>query len=85
MVTGVAGASGGVAIPLPAAVGTNPSSPPALSCYTTDNPSSGVWVAVADGWSATSTFCGLVFSGGVWNAVMVNMDVGWTAGFIVIY
>jgi hypothetical protein len=55
-----------------------------MACYTTSGTST-VWLAVNDGWSTTSTYCALVFSGGVWNAVMNNGIAGWTAAFVVVY
>ena len=85
MVTAPANGTGGASVALPAAVGTDPTSPPAMSCYLTNNPASGVWISVGDGYSATSPYCGLVFGSGVWHAVMVHVPSGYTAGFAIVY
>jgi len=85
VLTGQLDANGEIALALPPAVGTNPSSPPLVACYTTDTLSSGVWLAVNDGWSATTAYCGLVFENGVWNAVLVQGAPGWYAAFVVAY
>jgi len=55
-----------------------------MACYMTSGTST-VWLAVNDGYSTTSTFCGLVLSGGVWNAVMSRGIPGWTAAFVIVY
>ena len=75
----------GVAIPMPAAAGTDPTRPPAMDCYQTDVPANGVWIAVAGVSSSTNSYCGAVYSGGVWNAVMTRMPPGWTAAFVIAY
>jgi hypothetical protein len=70
----------------PAAVGTNVNQPPMLACYFhTATATAGSWIAVNDGWSATSQWCAVVFTGGVWNAVMFNMTMGEVAAFVVTY
>jgi hypothetical protein len=73
------------AAPLPAAAGTDPSKPPLVACYESTDPTTGNWLAVNDGYSLTAPYCGLVFSGGVWNAVMSQMRLGWSAAFVVMY
>jgi hypothetical protein len=80
-------ASYGASATLPSAVGIDPARPPALDCYMTDNPSSGVWLTVGGGTTgAYDTSCGAVFSGGVWHAAMIQMPgAGWTAAFVVTY
>jgi hypothetical protein len=55
-----------------------------MTCYE-EAPGGTVWLAVADGYSATSAYCGLVFSSGSFVAVMNQAPVGWTAGFVIIY
>lgn len=85
MVSTLIDADGNVSVALPAAVGSNPASPPALACYTTDVPANGVWLSVSDGWSATTAYCGIVFSGGVWNVVHLQGTPGWTAAWVVTY
>ena len=80
------GADSGAVVALPAAAGTSESGPPPLmSCYISDGFTPVVWLAVTDGFSTTSASCGLVFGGGVWNAVMIRAPVGWIAAFIVVY
>jgi hypothetical protein len=85
VLTGVASSSGSVTVALPAATGTDATKPPLMACYMTSAPSAGVWLAVSDADSATGAYCGLVFSNGVWNAIMNRMPTGWTAAFVVIY
>ena len=85
VVTGQLDANGDISIALPAAVGTNPSSPPLVACYITDVPSSGAWLAVGDGTNDTTEFCGLIFGNGVWNAAMLQGPPGWYAAFVVAY
>ena len=85
-VSAVVTASGDATVALPAAAGTSASGPPPLmSCYLSDGFTPVVWLAVTDGNSTTSAVCGLVFGGGVWNAVMSRAPVGWIAAFIVNY
>ena len=84
VLVGNLGANGGIALALPAAAGSNFNSPPAMACYMSSG-TSGVWLAVNDGWSATTAFCGLVLGGGVWNATMSQGIPGWIAAFVVVY
>lgn len=72
---------------LPAAVGTDPTRPPALDCYMTNSASSGNWLAIGGGSSgAYDTYCGAVLNGGTWTAIMSRMPaLGWTAAFVVSY
>ena len=86
MMTGVPNAEGTVAVLFPTAVGTSPSEPPALTCYVSDNPSDGTWIAVNDGyWVTDSEWCALSFFEGQWGAAMFNVLAGWTAAFVVFY
>ena len=71
---------------LPVAAGTDQSRPPNMACYTASSTSSGVWLSVAGTpGSSSSPYCGLVFSGGGWTAVMNQMSSGWIAAFVVVY
>lgn len=69
---------------LPAAAGTA-TNPPLIACYTAEATLPTIWLAVNDGWSTNSTYCGLVFNNGVWNVVMSRGLSGWLAAFIVVY
>lgn len=82
--TAVIGSNGAASVTFPAAVGTDINKPPLMSCYT-GSTTSNVWLAVAGSPSTTVTYCGLVFSGGVWNAVMSAGSPGWLAAFVVSY
>lgn len=84
VVTGIAGTSGEVRIALPAAAGTSMNNPPAMSCYLTTGGST-AWITVASTSSTTWPYCGLNFTGGVFQAVMLNMAAGWTAAFVIVY
>lgn len=83
------GFSQGVVAVLPAAVGTDPLNPPSMACYTSTDPAAGAWFAVS--YSLTSTpsvpYCFLQFSAtsNVWRAVMLQMQVGQTAAFVIVY
>lgn len=88
MVTGLIAEDGAVEIQLPAAVGTNPLEPPAMSCYLRDPQSPGVWWAVNDGWSSDSAFCVLMHgldNTNTWWAVMFYAPPSLTAAFVIIY
>lgn len=76
--------NGGAVANLPAAAGTNPNSPPSLSCFVTSAGSTTL-LAVASTPSSTYPYCGLTFSGGVFHAVMVDSVTGDTAYFVVVY
>lgn len=82
--TAVVGSDGVARAPLPAAVGTDPTRPPAVACYVTDNPSSGVWLAVAQS-TSTLPFCGLGLTSSGWVALVLQATPGWTAAFAVVY
>lgn len=84
VITGTIGSTGGVSIPLPAAVGTSINSPPSMACYT-GTPGSNVWLAVASTPSSSYPFCGLVFGGGVFNAAMSGATPGDIAAFVIVY
>ena len=84
VVTGTIGSSGGLALALPAAAGNAFTNPPAMSCYLT-SPGATSWLAIAGTPSTTAPYCGLVLSNGVFNAVMSQAPVGWTAAFVVVY
>lgn len=85
ILTAVVGSTGSAGVTLPAGAGSNPARPPALSCYLTDNPTTGIWLKVADGDSTAAAYCALALSGGVWTARMLQAPVGWTAAFVVVY
>jgi hypothetical protein len=80
------GTSGGTAVGLPAAAGTNPNQPPAMACYI-GNPSlfPGAWLSVAGTPASVGAFCGAVFGAGSWGATMNQAPVGWTAVWVVVY
>lgn len=77
-------------VSLPAALGTDPNKPPAVSCYE-GNPTQfpGVWIAVNDGYTDGGTpWCVVQFTAATgWVASMHEMatDPGWVAAFVVIY
>jgi len=56
-----------------------------MACYTGDG--TGVWLAVSDGFSTTSTWCALTFSlaTNAWVASMHDGIPGWFAAFVVVY
>lgn len=84
---GLIGANRGAVQLLPAAVGTDPTKPPALACYITDSLTAAtvVWLKVEDGYSTVSPFCGLVFADGRWTAVLTRAVAGYYAAFVVVY
>lgn len=82
--TATVSGTGGAMATLPAAAGTIFNNPPAMVCYVT-SAGTGVWLAVASTSSSTYPFCGLVFSGGVFNAVMSGATPGGTAAFVVVF
>ncbi|MBA3836545.1 MAG: hypothetical protein C0499_02660 [Zymomonas sp.] len=84
VLTAMVGATGSAVVVLPAAAGTDINLPPAMSCYV-GAVTSPVWLAVAGSASASDTYCGLVFSGGVFSAVMNAAPVGWIAAFVIVY
>jgi hypothetical protein len=72
-------------VALPAAVGADPTKPPAVACYLNSPNFPGNWVAVAGG-SGTLPFCGVVLDAGVWYAAMNNIPAStWTAAFVLAY
>lgn len=75
---------GSAAANIPAAAGTDPRRPPTMACYMTDNPNSGIWLAVA-GSDSGGTFCGLGLGTSSWIALMIDAPPGWTAAFVVVY
>jgi len=73
---------------LPAVVGTDPTKPPAVAAYITSNPSSGLWLAIADGFDsnpAATTYFRLRFLNGVWNVEFINLPSLWSGTAIVFY
>lgn len=84
VLTAMVGATGSAVVVLPAAAGTDINLPPAMSCYIGSTTST-VWLAIAGSASSSETYCGLVFSGGVFNAVVNAAPVGWVAAFVVVY
>ena len=78
--------NGEATIDLPTAAGTNPTNPPAMSCYISDD-LSGVWLQVSDGWGSDTTRCGLVFvpNRGAFSAAIWNSAPRWWALFVVVY
>lgn len=81
---GLIPAGGSVSAMLPASAGTSASSPPAVSCWTS-NSNAGPWLAVADGYSSTSAYCGVGNSGGVWTVLLLPGTPGWYAAITTIY
>ena len=80
------GPNGGVSLPLPVAVGTDPTKPPALVCYLTSGATPVVWLIIAGPHGGSNATCQLAFAAGVWNAQIVNAPTpGWTAAFVVVY
>jgi hypothetical protein len=75
------------AVALPAAIGTNPLAPPAMSCYVSPTPAAGVWFAVNDGFTIDAPWCAALYDSGngAWQAQMYLVPTGWTAAFVVVY
>jgi hypothetical protein len=82
--TGIITSAGSVTVSFPAAAGADPTSPPATTCFVAQTPASGVWLSVNQTTSSNGT-CGLVFSAGHWTGSLLQVPVGWTAAFVVIY
>ena len=82
--TGLVGTSGSAVVFLPAAAGTDLNRPPAMSCYLSSTTST-VWLSISGSSSSTNPYCGLVFSGGTFTAVMNSAPPGWIAAFVVVY
>jgi hypothetical protein len=78
--------SGSGGVQLPAAAGTSPDSPPVVTCYITNDVSSGTWLVVAEQ-PSTSGFpsCGVTFQNGTFAVAIINATPGWTGGFAVVY
>lgn len=87
VLTAIANSSGSATVTLPAAVGADFNKPPAVACYLTTDPTSGVWLTVSDGASlnTTSITCGVVLLNGTWFASVLHMAPGWHAAFVVVY
>lgn len=83
--TAIADATGFASALAPSAAGSDASRPPGMACYEASSPSNGIWLAVGDGFSSTSTYCTLVLVSGRWEARMRNMIPGWTAAWVVVY
>lgn len=83
--TAIVGTDGRAAAALPSGIGTNPQQPPIMGCYLSDNPNSGIWIAVNDGYTTTSAYCAATLSAGIWTARMSQAPAGWTAAFVVVY
>ena len=83
--TATVATNGRAAVTLLGGAAANPARPPVLSCYLSDNPAAGVWLTVSDGNSPSAPFCGLGLSNGVWQGLMFQAPVGWTAAFVVLY
>ncbi len=82
--TGIIGSAGTVTVSFPTAAGTDPTSPPATTCFVAQTPSSGVWLSVNQTTTSNGT-CGLVFSAGHWSGSLLQVPPGWTAAFVVVY
>lgn len=83
--TAVVNSSGSATVQLPSAVSADINKPPVMACYVTSTTST-AWLAVSDGWGATSgPYCGAVFSNGAYTAVMNQAPPGWIAAFVVMY
>lgn len=84
--TATVGANGTATVTLPAAAGSDPARPPAVACYISSNPATGVWVAVNDGyWIPDTPWYGMGLAGGIWRVTVHDAPVGWTAAFVVVY
>ena len=78
------GANGSASVALPASAGSSAALPPPLmSCYLSTSTNSGAYVQIAGTSTTNYPYCGLTFSGGVWNAVTSQAPVGWVAVWIV--
>jgi len=83
--SGVLSLSGGVSLPIPSVPST---AKPVLSCYITNSLVQPVaWLPVSDGdpTNSSTSACGLVLSGGQWNAVMINGPSAWFYYMVVIW
>jgi hypothetical protein len=86
LLTGVASATGEVIVTLPAMPNLGPANPPAMTCYYTDNPVGGVWIAASDGfWIADTPWCALDWQTTTYQAFMYNLPQGWTAAFVIVF
>ena len=81
--------TGYAAVTLPAAVGSNFSSPPLVACYLSSN---GYWFPVSNAFdpSTSNPFCVLHLSAGTPSNWVLEMFAdstwaGYTAGFVVVY
>jgi hypothetical protein len=84
--TGQIGSSGSATRTLPSDISS--SSLPALACYITNSISGSTvaWLAVSDGSSSTSPFCGIgQLSNGTLAVTILNVPVGWYYYFVVVY
>jgi hypothetical protein len=77
--------SGGADQVLPADAGNDPRRPPSLTCYLAESATSGVWLAIADGFSTTSSYCALVLENGRWRAAARRTPSGWVVAMIVTF
>lgn len=88
VVTATINGTGGAVVTLPAAVGSDPTSPPLMACYI-GSPTTGIWVSVNNGFSASLPYCELALNSGVWLAEIVNAvpyaSVGSTVAFVIMY
>lgn len=85
VVTATIDGAGDAVVTLPTAVGTNGSTPPAVSCYTAPTITTGAWLAVSDGFTVDAPYCGLAFNGSAWTVQLHQGIPGWVAAWVVVY
>lgn len=56
-----------------------------MTCYTGATVNATRWFLVADGFSSTEAFCDISVFGGVWNARLIQGNVGETAAFVFVF
>jgi hypothetical protein len=85
MVTSIADVGGDASVALPRYVGSDLTQPPAVTCYESEDESSGEWLVVGDGFSETSSYCAVSFISDRWVVSMHAMQPGWAAAWVVLY
>jgi hypothetical protein len=83
-ITAAVGSNGSAQAILPLNVGTNINAPPVMSCYM-GSVTSSVWLAVAGSPNTSIAYCGLVYDGQGWVAVLNAAPPGWVAAFVVVW
>ncbi len=84
VLTASPGSNGIAEVEFPEAVGTDPTDLPHVACYR-QNPDTGSWWVVGDGFHVDAPWCMVVFEQQRWRGVMFNLPSGWTAAFVVVY